>query len=603
MKEGYGVPLLRLDEDPGQLVLHSQGAVCASTREVVESEPFQRVVGLYLDHLAEHDGPLLEALAIEAGDDAARASLIDLLRLLAHNPLERIVRTSPERTPLLERRAALHRFVEGLYDFWRGFDRFLVDHAGPGRVGPGDGVDRVFNASLETLAELIRDLYRDVAENVTGTHPHVYRQVHAGAELGAVVGTRRWPVPAAFRAQLEDIPFVRRVLMYPPLILNPPATTRAGSFTEVSDDPLAGLRLDPERWVCYPAVVGRLVVFVYIEQRFFGLGLALANLFDLASEPQVAAGPDAVLVYGAPAEELSRFGERPTVFFDDTAHGLLVGALPLDDRYAYFGYLKKMILTLHNVAAMKRGLMPFHGAFSRLVLPGGAEAGVLLIGDTATGKSETLEALRLMAGERVAEVHVVADDMGSLEMSERDGRPGVLGYGTEIGAFVRLDDLQQGYAIGQIDRAIIMSPQKVNARVVLPVTSIDEVQRGYPVDVLLYANNFEQIDDDHPLVERFGDAEAALAVFREGRAMSKGTTSTSGLVANYFANIFGPAQRPAQHDALAERTFAALFGGGGFVGQLRTRLALPGYAGEGPRAAAAALLELIAQTTRGEAPT
>ncbi len=54
----------------------------------------------------------------------------------------------------------------------------------------------------------------------------------------------------------------------------------------------------------------------------------------------------------------------------------------------------------------------------------------------------------------------------------------VLGYGTEIGAFVRLDDLQQGYAIGQIDRAIIMSPQKVNARVVLPVTTLHEVQRG-----------------------------------------------------------------------------------------------------------------------------
>jgi hypothetical protein len=76
--------------------------------------------------------------------------------------------------------------------------------------------------------------------------------------------------------------------------------------------------------------------------------------------------------------------------------------------------------------------------------------------------------------------------------------------------------------------------------------------------------------------------------------MSKGTTASSGLVANYFANIFGPAQRPAQHDVLAERAFAALYGGGAFVGQLRTRLALPGYAGEGPRVAAAALLELIA---------
>ncbi len=210
------------------------------------------------------------------------------------------------------------------------------------------------------------------------------------------------------------------------------------------------------------------------------------------------------------------------MFFDDAAHGLLVGAVPLDDRFAYFGYLKKMILTLHNVAAMKRGLMPYHGAFTRLVLPGGAEAGVLLIGDTATGKSETLEALRLAAGDRVAELHVVADDMGALEVVRHDGRRRVLGYGTEIGAFVRLDDLQQGYAIGQIDRAIIMSPQKVNARVVLPVTTLDEVQRGYPVDVLLYANNFEPVDDDHPIIERFADCR------RRSRGLSRGPRPVQG---------------------------------------------------------------------------
>ncbi|MGZ4198804.1 MAG: hypothetical protein ACXVP1_01310 [Thermoleophilia bacterium] len=596
------MPLLRLDEDPGQLVLHAQGAVCTSTREVVESKAFERLVALYLTHLSAHDGPLLDALGIDGDSAAGRTALVDLLRLLAHNPLERIARAAPEHAQLLDRRSALRRFVEGLYDFWRGFDRFLVDHAAAGPDGGGPAY-RAFNASLEALAALVRDLYRDVAENVTGAHPLVYRQVHAGAELGVVVAPRQWPAPAGYGPLLGDIPFVTRVLMYPPLILDPPANTRSGSFAEVNDDPLAGMRLDADRWLCYPAIVGRLVVFVYIEQRFFGLGLALANLFELAGDAQVAAGPDAVLLFGAPADALARFGEQPTVFFHDEAHGLLVGAVPLDDRFAYFGYLKKMVLTLHNVAAMQRGLMPYHGAFTRLVLPGGAEAGVLLIGDTATGKSETIEALRLAAGDRVAELHVVADDMGALEVVRHDGRERVVGYGTEIGAFVRLDDLQQGYAIGQIDRAIIMSPQKVNARVVLPVTTLDEVQRGYPVDMLLYANNFEPVDGEHPIIERFVDCDAALAVFREGRALSKGTTSSTGLVANYFANIFGPAQRPAQHDALAERTFAAAFAGGAYVGQMRTRLALPGFAGEGPRAAAAALLELIAQTAKGEART
>ncbi len=593
------MPLLRLDEDPGQLVLHAQGGVCTSTREVVESAAFGRVVTLYLGHLAGHDVPLLDAVGVDAGDEVAPGELVDLLRLLAHNPLERVVRAAPGRAALLARRAALHRFVEGLYDFWRRFDRFLVDHA----TGAGGGDYRAFSTGLETLAALVRDLYRDVAENVTGAHPLVYRQVHAGAELGVIAAARTWPGPSAYRERLGDVPFVTRVVMYPPVVLDPPTNTRAGMFGEVGADPLAGVRLAVDRWLCYPALVGRLLVFVYVEQRFIGLGLALANLFELAGDERVAAGPDAVLVFGAPPDALAALGERPTVFYDDAANDLLVGVLPLDDRFAYFGYLKKMILTLHNVAAMKRGLMPFHGAFTGLVLQGGAAAGVLLVGDTATGKSETLEALRLASGGSVAELRIVADDMGALEVVEHGGRPRVVGFGTEIGAFVRLDDLQQGYAIGQIDRAIIMSPQKVNARVVLPVTTLDEVQRGRPVDVLLYANNYEPVDDGHPLIERFVDEGAALAVFREGRALSKGTTAASGLVANYFANIFGLAQRPAQHDVLAERTFAAAFAGGAFVGQLRTRLALPGFAAEGPRAAAAALLELIATVTKGEART
>ena len=241
------------------------------------------------------------------------------------------------------------------------------------------------------------------------------------------------------------------------------------------------------------------------------------------------------------------------MFHDDRASRLLVAAVPLEDRFGYFGYLKKMMLTLHNVAAMDRGVMPFHGAYTRLVLDDGASANVLLIGDTATGKSETLEALRVAADERIRELRIVADDMGSLEVGA-DGR--VLGYGTEIGAFVRLDDLQQGYAFGQLDRSIIMSPNRVNARVVLPVTTLDDVLHGYPVDYLLYANNYEAVDEEHPVVERFADEEAALAVFRRGAAMSKGTTTATGLTRDLLRQPVrrGAARRAARRAGARARS-------------------------------------------------
>jgi hypothetical protein len=180
--------------------------------------------------------------------------------------------------------------------------------------------------------------------------------------------------------------------------------------------------------------------------------------------------------------------------------------------------------------------------------------------------------------------------MGSLEITP-DGR--VLGYGTEVGAFVRMDDLQPGYAFGQIDRAIIMNANQVNARVVLPVTTYNNLMRGWPVDYVLYANNYEAIDASHPAIDLFQSPGEALEVFREGASMSKGTTTSTGLVRNYFANIFGPLQYQDLHESLAKQYFKAFFASGIEVGQLRTQLGIPGMERTGPMAAAQALLDKI----------
>lgn len=581
--------LVRLDLDDRQAVMTTEGGACVSTQELVESATFARVLDMYLDHSEAHDPGVLDDLGLPD-----RKALRDVLCLLANNPLERVSLAVGSPGDLLARRERLHEFVEGLYDFWRRWDRFLVVRAAvPPEAGDKRPL-RAFTETVESLTGIVRALYRDVAENITGGRPRVYRQVAAGAEVGVYTVSQKWPVPARYRGLLTGIPFVRNLLMYPPLLLDPPMNTRSGQFTEVADNPLDGLKLDREQWLCYPALVGRLVVFVYFERRFMGLGLSLANLFEMASDDEIAAGPDAVFLYGVPPAALARFGDLPTVFHDDKASRLLVAAVPLEDRFGYFGYLKKMVLTLHNVAAMDRGVMPFHGAYTRLVLADGGVASVLLIGDTATGKSETLEALRVAGEDRIREVRVIADDMGSLEVAGGE----LLGYGTEIGAFVRLDDLQQGYAFGQLDRSIIMSPNRVNARVVLPVTTLEDVLRGYPVDCLLYANNHQPVDEAHPVIERFDGEEAALATFRDGAAMSKGTTTSTGLTHSYFANPFGPAQRRDQHEALATTTFAAAFEAGVYVGQLRTQLGLPGMETAGPRAAAEALLDLIAAGPR-----
>jgi energy-coupling factor transporter ATP-binding protein EcfA2 len=332
---------------------------------------------------------------------------------------------------------------------------------------------------------------------------------------------------------------------------------------------------------------------VYFHLTFFELGLSLCNLFQLAEDADLEKKPDAVFIYGVEGNKLDSLAKYPTVFYNDEKNSIFVGAIPDRPEFGYFGYLKKMMLTLHNSLVMKAGNMPFHGAMVRILLHGNKKATILMMGDTGAGKSETLEAFRVLGDKHIRELKIIADDMGSIEL-DRDGNP--VGYGTEIGAFLRLDDLQPGYAYGHLDRSIIMNPSQVNARIVFPVTTFNTIVTGHKIDYILYANNYEEIDDDHPVIERFNTPEWALDIFRNGAVMSKGTTTSTGLVHSYFANIFGPPEYREIHEKIAKSHFAAFFKTGVFVGQMRTRLGIQGYEASGPAEAANELLKIIGAT-------
>ncbi|MGI6037930.1 MAG: phosphoenolpyruvate carboxykinase [Limnochordia bacterium] len=574
---------------PKQVTIRTAGEVCESTTELLESPLFKQVVQKFIVRLRRRDSSLLAVLDLLPGH--SEDVLVDVLKDLGVKPLSEVVAQRPEVAPLLEVKEMLHQFVEELYNYWRSLDRFTVCHSERGSTKELDVRPyRTFNDTIEQLNHLVRAAYRDICENITGDHPRIYRQVAAGAQVGLIAVPKSWPVPREY--DLEEVPFIRQMLIDPPLIIDPPMNKRTGSFQKVNDNPLAGVPFNEGEWYCYPAQVGPMVIFVYFHQCFMGLGCALANLFELASDEQIQKGPDAIYAYGVDPQYLNRFGDLPTVFHEDEANDLLIAACPGESRFGYFGYLKKMVLTLHNIIVMKKlRRMPFHGAMTRIVMKNGKSANVVIIGDTAAGKSESLEALRVLGEDYIRELTVIADDMGSFAVE--DGK--VKGYGTEIGAFVRLDDLQPGYAFDQVDRAVIMSPHKTNARAVMPVTTIDEVLRGYEVNYLFYANNYEKVDGEHPVIQRFPDPETALTVFRDGKAMSKGTTTSSGLVQTYFANIFGPAQYQQLHEELARELFAAAFEAGVYVGQLRTRLGIPGYEQEGPETVAKALFKLISE--------
>ncbi|OGX37114.1 MAG: hypothetical protein A3D87_00430 [Omnitrophica WOR_2 bacterium RIFCSPHIGHO2_02_FULL_50_17] len=576
-----------------KVIIRLQNRVCETADELLSSALFKEILLRGISVLKERGSRLLKIFGKDEMDESGVDLLIQTLKFLTKMRRDLVVKVVRGSEVFFRDPDLFNDFVEYVYNYWRSFDRFVICDS------QGSDLDkrpyRTFHTTIEQITHLVRGIYRDVQENITGNHPRVYRQVGAGAEISAISIMRDIPFPTKVYEKLNGIPIIRQVLLYPPLILDPPMNKRRGRFTRVPENPLEAVHIDKGEWLCYPAKVGQLIVLIYFQKKFFELGFSLCNLFQLAEDEDLQHKPDAVYAFGVTDNQLDHFGDFPTVFYDDTANDMLVGAVPNRDEFGYFGYLKKMVLTLHNIKVLKKGNLPFHGALVKIILKGSREATLLFFGDTGAGKSETLEALRELGYKHIQDVIVIADDMGSLHINPAGE---IIGYGTEIGAFLRLDDLQPGYAFGQIDRAIIMSPNKINARIVLPVTTYENVMKGHKVDFILYANNYEDIDEEHSIIERFSSAGEALKVFREGAVMSKGTTTSQGIVHSYFANIFGPPQYKELHDPLAEKYFNTFFDAGLWVGQMRTRLGLPGWERKGPEESARELLRIIQNNWR-----
>lgn len=574
-----------------KVVLNIRERMCETAEELLESVKFRLVLDRCLENLESKNSPLL---CIFNNCEINEESVNDLVKTLTY-----LVKYESNLVPHIFDKSRcfladldkLAGFVEYLYDYWRHFDRFIINDS------EGDRLDkrpyRTFNETIEQLTHLIRTVYRHIQENITGSHPNVYRQVPAGAEMAVISLPKNIAYIGDKYKKLNSIPVIRQMLIYPPLVIQQPMNKRTGHFKKINQNPIDLIELNSGDWLCYPAKVGKLLIMTYFHIEFFELGFSMCNLFQLADDKDLKRKPDALFIYGAPGTVLDGLSTYSTVFYDDEENGIFVGAIPNRPEFGYFGYLKKMILTLHNSIIMKSGNMPFHGAMVKILLQGNKEATILMMGDTGAGKSETLEAFRVLAEKHIRQLTIIADDMGSIEL---DPKGGAIGFGTEIGAFLRLDDLQPGYAFGHLDRSIIMNPSQVNARIVFPVTKFETVVQGHKIDYILYANNYEEIDNEHPVIERFNTAEWALDIFSEGAVMSKGTTTSSGLVHSYFANIFGPPEYKEVHDKIAAKYFASFFKNNVFVGQMRTRLGIPGYESTGPRDAATELLRIIGVT-------
>ena len=297
------------------------------------------------------------------------------------------------------------------------------------------------------------------------------------------------------------------------------ANRRAWPFYELDHNPLDMERFNPAEWVSVPLRVGRWLIIAYIHKSRGCIEMepGLLNLFPLADVAQTfpAIRPDGLFFFGNPNATV---GEDLGYYWDD-ANELLIGMVPNDDGYKYFGYCKKPILTLHNVLAIRCGDVPLHCGCTRYIV--GFE------GDEPY----------------ISEMLVKADDMGRV-VRERNGSAGPaqpVFYGTEIGAFACLDGFSAQAKLAMEGREVgYNNHMGSNARQVVPVAEESEVSAGSNLDVLLYVNNFDMKEAGESCVDTAIPVPEALLHFRRGERVAAGSTQThrGKKESSYWANPF-----------------------------------------------------------------
>jgi len=552
---------------------------CTTKDELLNSTGFKKVLTKYTQILESKETVLYDDLLQIVDNQNISKVMTQLFKLLLSFQKREIYTIDEVYHRLLKEEEKLITFIEGLYNYWRSLERYALiqnDNASEG-IQNSNFIDANNN-----FTNLILSTYRQIEENILESKHNVYRQLHAGINAGLILSSWENKLPEEYD-NLYDISFIRSIIFTPPYVMYPKRNKRSGVFEEVFENPIKGLPIRKDHFFVYPAKVGESLAFVYFHRDFMNHGIALCNLFELASPDEYRyKTPDLIYVFGQRIEG----NQKQTVFYHDKKNDIYVGFASNSEEIDYFGYMKKMILTLHNVRMLDRNALPIHGAMTAITLKNGKKANVAIMGDSGAGKSESLEAFRKLSDKYLKEMKIIFDDMGTFKIE--NGK--VYGYGTEVGAFVRLDDLEDGYAFQASDRGIFMNPHKQNSRLLYPVSTYQEIMKGYKVDIFLYANNYS---NKRNAITLFSNMDEAIEVFKKGTRKAKGTTSEHGLVDSYFANPFGVVQRKAQSDVLIPKIFGALYDNNVEVGEIYTKLAISGKEQTGPKNAAAWLFEWI----------
>ena len=566
----------------GRAMINFTLKYCDTKQKLLNSYGFRRVVDSFIKQFLKKEEVVIFDYYIEhfGSEDNLVDAFIEVFKLLTVFEIEEVVAVDNKYSKFFEDKDLFIEVTELLFEYWKRLERYTIVRNN--RLGEGLQNVRFIQAN-DMFNDLILSTGRRIQTTVVGRESRIFRQSIAGANAGLTLNDVNWNCPIEYKG-LTSIPFISTVVFHPPYISYTKRNTRDGIFQEHQQNPIENLVLNEDDWFVFPAKVGNMLTFVYFHKDFMVHGVGLSNLFEIATENEyIGKKPDMIYIFGYP----DGHEEKRTFYYKDKKNDILIGYANYCDDIDYFGYMKKMLLTLHNVKQIENERLPIHGAMVNIVLRNGKESNIIIMGDSGAGKSESLEAFRTLNENYIRHMRVIFDDMGYLK-KEKDGT--IKAYGTEIGAFVRVDDLDPAYAFAQLDRGVYTNMDRVNARVTIPISTYEIISRGYPIDYFLYANNYNEAEKKILL---YNDLDKAIPIFEDGARKAKGTTTEKGLVKSYFANPFGPVQEREATEKLVRSYFSDMKKAGVKIGEIHTSLAIEGKAKDGPREAAEELFSLI----------
>lgn len=543
--------------------------------DIFHTRLFQKVASGFIAILKDADDELYDYFNERLNN--ITEDLTSIVSLLLYVKKDNVAKDYPKYAAALSD-GGLHmrHFLDLLRNYYLKKDKFCFLSEDEHHTNDVTVLERKMTAYKEAMSFIVKQ----IDNNLRDKPPLSVTEINYGFSGGFLVKENPIPLTSDYD-YLQKIRFIKNVRLILPYVTRTKKNKRIGHYQESKEKLAGNLDISPDEWLAFPIRVGVSLVYFYFHINFINDVIGIINLFQLANLDEVAGTkPDILIVFGG------RKGETTGTYYHDDDNDIWVGYVSDVENADYFGYVKKLILTLHNIRMIRMGALPIHGSMVNITMKSGKRFAVVIMGDSGAGKSESIEAFRRLSKEYLKDIEVIFDDMGTLFLTE----DGVKASGTEIGAFVRIDDLGYGYTFTHLNDSIIYNVEKSNARIVYRCTPYQEVIKKWDIDIFLYANNYEETDKGLAIMD---DCCEVASICEQGRRVAKGTTGEVGMTETYFANPFGPLQLKEESQPLVHKMFKAMDKQRVALGVLYTQLAVEGQNEKGPEKAARKLFAWI----------